>query len=218
MKLTISARYGAVDSVHTAPHTGIDIVLPQGTPLYNYVRGTVTQVVDHGNASIGKGVILQETDGHTAIYGHLSSVNVHAGQTVGQGGLIGYSGNTGHSTGAHLHFGLMEHGHYVDPTPYVQNVVAPSDWWGKLLYNLYHNGKVGDGINDIPNHSLWGWLGEKATNWITNGFTDWLLDYITALPALAVVCVGVYSLCRMFSKTVAKWAVIGVLLYGALII
>ena len=52
------------------------------------------------------------------IYGHLSSVNVSAGQTVSQGQVIGYSGNTGNSYGAHLHFEVRVNNQAVNPMSY----------------------------------------------------------------------------------------------------
>ena len=52
------------------------------------------------------------------LYGHLSSVNVSVGQTVTQGQVIGYSGNTGNSYGAHLHFEVRVNGTAVDPMSY----------------------------------------------------------------------------------------------------
>lgn len=89
-------------------HNGIDFRASVGTPLKAASSG---EVVGTGNtdtvcsgASYGKWVLLRHTNGLSTLYAHLSVISVSAGDTVQSGSVIGYSGNTGYSTGPHLHF------------------------------------------------------------------------------------------------------------------
>lgn len=86
-------------------YNGIDIATPIGTPIMASAQGTVTVARGYGyNGGYGQYVVVSHPNGTQTVYGHLSSVIVSQGQSVVQGQVIGYSGNTGKSTGAHLHF------------------------------------------------------------------------------------------------------------------
>lgn len=91
-------------------HNGIDIGVPNGTPLKAALAGTVvgtgnTDAV-RGCYSFGKWVLIKHGNGLSTLYAHLSQFAVSAGQEVTTGQLIGYSGETGYATGPHLHFGV----------------------------------------------------------------------------------------------------------------
>ena len=98
-------------------HQGVDLAGPEGTPIYAARSGIVT-VAGWGNAA-GYYVTINHLDGFSSIYMHLSSYVVSSGMSVSQGQLIGYMGNTGVSTGSHLHFGIAYNGAYVNPAGYV---------------------------------------------------------------------------------------------------
>lgn len=107
-------------------HNGVDYGIPNGTPITAAAAGTVAQV-SFENGGYGNYVKLSHKDGSKVFYtyyAHLASAAVAAGQTVKTGTVIGYSNNTGASTGPHLHFGLKIDGEnpaykgYVDPMPY----------------------------------------------------------------------------------------------------
>jgi murein DD-endopeptidase MepM/ murein hydrolase activator NlpD len=66
------------------------------------------RIHDYGNVNAGKTVFVKWEDGKTAIYGHLNDFTVKNGQHVSPGDLLGHAGNTGFSTGNHLHFGLKD--------------------------------------------------------------------------------------------------------------
>lgn len=104
------ARSGAYGG---KPHTGIDIGVPIGTPVRAAGSGRVTTAGWGGG--YGNWVVIDHGAGVETIYGHLSSIAVTPGQTVTMGQLIGYSGNTGYSTGPHLHFEIRINGEPVDP-------------------------------------------------------------------------------------------------------
>ena len=86
-------------------YNGVDYGMPIGTPLYASAAGTVLIAKNSGyNGGYGDYVVIQHGNGTQTVYGHMSSVSVSVGQKLVQGQLIGYSGNTGKSTGPHLHF------------------------------------------------------------------------------------------------------------------
>ena len=99
-------------------HNGIDLDVPVGTTVRAAAPGTVHQIYDDPGG-YGTAVVLTHADGYLTIYGHLSSVLVSAGQYVEVGQPIAESGNTGLSTGPHLHFEIR-HGEFpVDPQRYL---------------------------------------------------------------------------------------------------
>lgn len=86
-------------------YNGIDIGIPVGSPVMASADGVVVVARTSGwNGGYGLYVAIQHPNGTQTVYGHLSQVSVSVGQPVSQGQVIGLSGNTGRSTGAHLHF------------------------------------------------------------------------------------------------------------------
>lgn len=111
----------------TKTHQGIDLVGKGYTCDYivAYDDGTVTAALNTCSGktpSMGNYVQLKHNDGSVSIYMHMKrgSVTVQVGDKVKRGQRLGFMGNTGNSTGAHLHFGLQVGGKYVDPLPYLQ--------------------------------------------------------------------------------------------------
>ena len=101
-------------------HYGVDIAGPIGTPIYTPAAGRVLQA---GPASgFGLAVYIQHPDGSITVYGHINDYFVRAGQQVEAGQEIAEVGNTGESTGPHLHFEVHTGGLYqnrVDPVPWL---------------------------------------------------------------------------------------------------
>lgn len=89
-------------------HTGIDISNLRGTPIYAADGGTV--IYARRKSGYGNLIILYHGDGRETYYGHLNAYASSEGQTVEKGQLIGYMGNTGRSTGPHLHFEIRING------------------------------------------------------------------------------------------------------------
>lgn len=87
-------------------HTGVDYAAPTGTPVVAAKFGKVLEAKDGVSfgPSYGLAVIIDHGQGVKAVYGHLSKINVKAGDRVGAGDKIGEVGSTGNSTGPHLHF------------------------------------------------------------------------------------------------------------------
>lgn len=113
---TMTTQYGAVDPSHGDPHTGRDFGENYNTPVQSARDGIVVDTTN--SQSTGKRIIVRSTDGsgRLSYYYHLQSRSAHMGQTVHAGDVIGATGNTGISTGPHLHF--EEHidlGPFYDP-------------------------------------------------------------------------------------------------------
>lgn len=101
-------------------HLGIDITAPEGSNVYAAGSGVVTMAQGGYNYGYGNVVQIDHGNGYVTVYAHLSQINVSQCQSVGQGTLIGYSGNTGNSFGAHLHFEIRINGANINPYDIVQ--------------------------------------------------------------------------------------------------
>jgi murein DD-endopeptidase MepM/ murein hydrolase activator NlpD len=94
-------------------HTGIDIAAPVGTPVLAAAHGIVTAT---GSCALnGRYIRLQTDMGYAIVYAHLSEILVRKDQRVEQKEVVGLSGNTGRSSGPHLHYGVYRDGKAIDP-------------------------------------------------------------------------------------------------------
>jgi len=100
-------------------HTGVDWAAPTGTPVYAAADGQVSFAGD--GKGYGNLLIISHSDGLETRYAHLSkfAAGIKEGTAVRVGGLVGYVGTTGRSTGPHLHFEVRKDGKPVDPIPYM---------------------------------------------------------------------------------------------------
>ena len=98
-------------------HNGLDIGNIVGTPVNAAMHGKVAKVGYY--AGLGKFIILAHPDGYQTLYGHLQTILVKRGQTASRGQTIGEMGNTGYSTGPHLHFTIFKNSVPVDPLKYL---------------------------------------------------------------------------------------------------
>jgi hypothetical protein len=155
-------------------HNGLDFSCPTGTEILSCLDGIVEYAGTDSNAGIGVYIISQlGSNTYRFIYWHFKSFNVHVGQKVKQGDVIGISNNTGMSTGPHLHLGMKpvinngiwsdaEHQNgyngAIDPFQYLPSVIYPSmkkgmegsfvqqiqDLLNKQGYPLVVDGKFGN--------------------------------------------------------------------------
>jgi len=95
-------------------HNGIDVAQAYGQDVHAAAGGRVTFSGDRG--SYGTTVIVEHPGGRQTLYAHLSAIDVRPGDVVDPGQVIGKSGSSGHSTGPHLHFEVLDGGHPVDPS------------------------------------------------------------------------------------------------------
>ncbi len=98
-------------------HEGIDIAVPEGTPIRASKGGTV--IMASYNGGYGNYTCIDHGSGLSTCYAHQSGFVAGSGQSVSQGQIIGYSGNTGSSTGPHLHFEVRVNGAAQDPMGYL---------------------------------------------------------------------------------------------------
>ncbi|SHI46870.1 LysM peptidoglycan-binding domain-containing M23 family metallopeptidase [Parasporobacterium paucivorans] len=108
---TFGPRWGTM-------HEGVDWACPVGTSVRASCAGTVVSA--GWSNGYGYAVVIRHSDGKQTRYGHLSKTLVSAGQYVEQNQQIALSGNTGDSTGPHLHFEIIVNGNQVDPFKYLQ--------------------------------------------------------------------------------------------------
>jgi murein DD-endopeptidase MepM/ murein hydrolase activator NlpD len=118
----ISSSYGMRISPFTGQeqfHPGIDIAGAEKTPIMAPAKGTVVYVGREG--SLGMTVRIKHDSVYETTYGHLKKAAVKKGQRVDLGDVIGYMGNSGRSTGTHLHFAVEKNGKNVNPFPYMKD-------------------------------------------------------------------------------------------------
>ncbi|MGP1458494.1 MAG: peptidoglycan DD-metalloendopeptidase family protein [Treponema sp.] len=99
-------------------HSGIDMAAPAGTSVYAALAGTVTTV--GYNSIYGNYIIVSHHSGYKTLYGHLSATLVTRGSVVNSSTKIGKVGNTGMSTGPHLHFTVFKFGKTINPLGVLQ--------------------------------------------------------------------------------------------------
>ncbi|NLH48895.1 MAG: M23 family metallopeptidase [Myxococcales bacterium] len=127
----VTSEFGLrVNPLTAAPemHTGVDIAVPVGTAVVATAPGRVVFVGE--DPAYGLVAVIAHGQGYTSFLGHLDRAVVVAGQEVQEGDIIGRSGNTGQSSGPHLHYELRRFGIPVDPRPFLpemgQAAAAPA--------------------------------------------------------------------------------------------
>ncbi|MFE0425225.1 M23 family metallopeptidase [Streptomyces sp. NPDC058953] len=124
----LTATYGKAGNMWASNHSGQDFAVPTGTPVVSIGAGTVVKAGPNGagdGPAYGNAVVIKHNNGKYSQYAHLSTVNVSAGQSVKAGQLIAKSGNTGNSSGPHLHFEIRttpNYGTAVDPVSFLRSV------------------------------------------------------------------------------------------------
>lgn len=99
-------------------HSGVDLAAPHGTPIMASDSGRV--IFDGWYGGYGKVVIVDHGRDYSTLYAHLSRTSVSKGRSVKQGDIVGYEGQTGYSTGPHLHFEVRKSGRPQNPLNYLR--------------------------------------------------------------------------------------------------
>ncbi len=113
---TLTSKFG---SRWGRNHQGIDVAAKTGTPIYAADNGVVTEAKNKNNG-YGNFISIDHGNGYVTYYAHCSELLVSDGDVVAKGDLIGRVGNTGRSTGPHLHFEIRENGTAKDPLSLVK--------------------------------------------------------------------------------------------------
>ncbi len=121
----LSSNFGlrrVLNGQERAPHAGLDVAVPTGTPVRAAAAGRVINTGGYFYA--GNTVFVDHGQGFITIYLHLSRIDVKEGDVVERGATLGAVGATGLVTGPHLHWGVLLNGVYVDPGLFLQREVA----------------------------------------------------------------------------------------------
>ncbi|CAM5621087.1 M23 family metallopeptidase [Streptomyces griseomycini] len=123
----LSASFAQNGGMWASKHSGQDYAVPTGTPVVAAHGGTVVKAGPNGagdGPAYGNAVVIKHGNGVYSQYAHLSQVNVQAGQVVKTGQKIALSGNTGNSSGPHLHFEIRttpNYGSAIDPAAFLRS-------------------------------------------------------------------------------------------------
>jgi murein DD-endopeptidase MepM/ murein hydrolase activator NlpD len=117
--LSYSPTLGKITQRYWFCHNGWDIANPEGTPVYAVDEGVV-KFAGWSDRGYGNMVVIDHGGRYQTLYAHLRDApSVSEGQSVAAGQVIGYMGNTGFSTGPHLHFEIRHGSALIDPGPYI---------------------------------------------------------------------------------------------------
>ncbi len=103
-------------------HRGLDLVAKMGKPVYASAKGKV--ITNDRHAGYGNRIVLQHANGIKTLYGHLMKSKVRKGQTVKKGEIIGLVGQTGQTTGPHLHYEIWIKSKKIDPISFWSKVIS----------------------------------------------------------------------------------------------
>ncbi|MGI5197205.1 M23 family metallopeptidase [Streptomyces sp. CA-288835] len=125
-KYKLSASYAQAGNMWNSTHSGQDFAVPSGSKVFATHGGTVVKAGGNGagdGPAYGNAVVVKHGNGTYSQYAHLSRVQVKVGQIVGTGQQIALSGNTGNSSGPHLHFEIRtspNYGSAIDPVRFLR--------------------------------------------------------------------------------------------------
>jgi len=108
-------------------HAGMDFSAAKGTPIYATGDGVVI-VARMSKRGLGHHLVINHGYGYITVYGHMAEFEVKRKQKVKRGQVIGYVGNTGASTGPHLHYEVKKNGKHVNPINYYYNDLTPEEY------------------------------------------------------------------------------------------
>lgn len=191
-------------------HRGVDIGAAEGTPIKAVQDGTV---VSAGNAGdYGLCVVIEGENGCQSRYAHCSSISVGAGQEIKRGDVIALVGNTGSSTGPHLHLEVTHNGEYLDPYYYVacggEGYLPGGGAAGDPDFTDDPGAAMGDGSFEAMLAEAEKYLGypyvwggsSPSTSFDCSGFVSWVINHSGVGNVGRQTAQGLYNLCTPVSK------------------
>ena len=195
-------------------HRGVDIVVPTGTTVLAAMDGTVTTATY--DASYGNYVVIEDSNGYCTKYAHMDTLSVSAGQTVTHGTTIGTTGNTGSSTGSHLHIECLYNGEYYNPLFYFDvgegtlygespggggspgNVIPPDSYDDATVQALME-----EAARYLGYPYVWGGS-SPSTSFDCSGFVCWVFTNSGVHNLSRTTAQGIYDQCTPVSAADAK--------------
>lgn len=143
LRRTASGYGFRIDPIYRTPkfHAGMDFSAKVGTEIYATGDGKVTYAA--WKQGYGNCLIIDHGYGYQTLYGHMSKYNVRVGKKVKRGEVIGYVGNTGKSTGPHLHYEVLVHGKHDNPSKYYFMDLTPEEY-DQMIQIAENHGQVMD--------------------------------------------------------------------------
>jgi len=194
-------------------HTGIDIAVAEGTAIHACQDGRVVSAGDNGG--YGLCVIIEDDKGYRSLYGHCSSISVSAGQEVKRGDVIAAVGNTGNSTGPHLHREVMLNGEYLNPYYFVETGgdggAAPGTPGGPAIPE-YPGEPMGDGTFAAMLEEAQKYIGypyvfggsSPSTSFDCSGYVCWVINQSGVGSVGRTTAQGLFNMCTPVSSSNAK--------------
>lgn len=143
LRRTASGYGFRIDPIYRTPkfHSGMDFSAKVGTEIYATGDGKVVYAA--WKQGYGNCIVIDHGYGYQTLYGHMSKYNARVGQQIKRGEVIGYVGNTGKSTGPHLHYEVIVHGQHDNPSKYYFMDLTPEEY-DQMIQIAENHGQVMD--------------------------------------------------------------------------
>jgi murein DD-endopeptidase MepM/ murein hydrolase activator NlpD len=185
-------------------HKGVDIGLPTGTPIQSGQDGTVTFAgysSDYGNV-----VVIEDDKGLVSKYAHCDTLNVVVGQTVKTGDIIATVGNTGGSTGSHLHLEILKNGQYLNALYFADSgsfsLTPTYGYAGAAMEQGTYAAMIAEAEKYLSYPYVWGGS-SPSTSFDCSGYVSWVINH-SGWNVGRLGATGLYNVCTPVSPTEAK--------------
>ena len=195
-------------------HRGVDIAVPTGTEVLAAMDGTVTTAAY--DSYYGNYIVIEDSKGYCTKYAHMDTLSVSAGQSVKHGDTIGTTGNTGSSTGSHLHIECLYNGEYYNPlfyfeagegTLYGETPGAGSGGGNAIPPDSYDDATVQALMEEAAKYLgypyVWGGS-SPSTSFDCSGFVCWVFTNSGVHNLPRTTAQGIYDQCTPVSAADAK--------------
>ena len=195
-------------------HRGVDIAVPTGTTVLAAMDGTVTAAAY--DSYYGNYIVIEDSNGYCTKYAHMDTLSVSAGQTVKHGDTIGTTGNTGSSSGSHLHIECQYNGEYYNPlfyfeagegTLYGETNVPGSGGGNAIPPDSYDDATVQELMEEAAKYLgfpyVWGGS-SPSTSFDCSGFVCWVFTNSGVHNLPRTTAQGIYDQCTPVSAADAK--------------